>query len=55
MSKSNAKVILVDDNPVILDILRRGIEPYAEAEAYRKAIAAHCSWCEPTGICRDSE
>ncbi|MBI4479675.1 MAG: DUF4388 domain-containing protein [Acidobacteria bacterium] len=44
MSKSNAKVILVDDNPVILDILRRGIEPYAEAEAFTDSARAldHC-------------
>ncbi|MBI3933241.1 MAG: DUF4388 domain-containing protein [Acidobacteria bacterium] len=40
MSKSNAKVMLVDDNPVILDILRRGIEPYAEALAFTDSTAA---------------
>ena len=40
MSKSNAKVMLVDDNPVILDILRRGIEPYAEPLTFTDATAA---------------
>lgn len=40
MSKSSAKVMLVDDNPVILDILRRGLEPYAETVAFTDAAAA---------------
>ena len=40
MSKSNAKVMLVDDNPVILDILRRGIEPYAEPLAFTDSTTA---------------
>ena len=40
MAKSNAKVMLVDDNPLILDILRRGIEPYAEALAFTDSTAA---------------
>jgi CheY-like chemotaxis protein len=40
MSKSNAKVMLVDDNPLILDILRRGIEPYAEPLPFTDAAAA---------------
>jgi DNA-binding response OmpR family regulator len=30
MAKTNANVMLVDDNPIILDIMRRGIEPYAD-------------------------
>ena len=40
MSKTNTKVVLVDDNPVILDILRRGIEPYAEISAFTDSTAA---------------
>lgn len=40
MSKSSTKVMLVDDNPVILDILRRGIEPYAETVGYTDPAAA---------------
>jgi len=34
MSKTSAKVMLVDDNPVILELLRRGLEPYAETTAF---------------------
>jgi CheY-like chemotaxis protein len=40
MSKSHTKVMLVDDNPVILEILRRGIEPYAEILAFTDSTAA---------------
>jgi len=40
MSKSNAKVMLVDDNPVILDILKKGIEPLAETLAFTDSTAA---------------
>jgi CheY-like chemotaxis protein len=40
MPKANAKVMLVDDNPVILDILRRGIEPLAETVAFTDSNAA---------------
>lgn len=32
--------MLVDDNPVILEILRRGIEPYAEILAFTDSTAA---------------
>lgn len=44
MAKSNARVMLVDDNPLVLDILRRGIEPYAEALPFTDSTAAlaHC-------------
>ena len=34
MSKTSTRVMLVDDNPVILEILRRGIEPYAETSTF---------------------
>ncbi|HWP85078.1 MAG TPA: DUF4388 domain-containing protein [Terriglobia bacterium] len=40
MSKSNSKVMLVDDNPVILDILRQGIEPLAETQAFTDSTVA---------------
>jgi CheY-like chemotaxis protein len=40
MSKSHTKVMLIDDNPVILDLMRRGIEPYAEIFAFTDATAA---------------
>ena len=40
MPKSNARVVLVDDNPAILDLLRRGIEPYAEPHSFTDANAA---------------
>jgi CheY-like chemotaxis protein len=40
MSKGSTKVMLVDDNPVILEILRRGIEPYADTVAYTDPAAA---------------
>lgn len=40
MPKSGTKVMLVDDNPLILDILRRGIEPYAETVAFTDSSAA---------------
>jgi DNA-binding response OmpR family regulator len=40
MPKSHTKVVLVDDNPVILDILRRGIEPFAEIAAFTDSTAA---------------
>ena len=40
MSKTHTKVVLVDDNPVILDILKRGIEPYAEIAAFTDSTAA---------------
>src|SRR5690242_16366568 len=40
MSKTNTKVVLVDDNPIILDLLRKGIEPYAEIAAFTDSTAA---------------
>jgi CheY-like chemotaxis protein len=40
MSKSKAKVMLVDDNPVILDILQRGLEALAETTAFTDSSAA---------------
>jgi CheY-like chemotaxis protein len=40
MSKSHAKVMLVDDNPVILEILQRGIGPLAETVTFTDASAA---------------
>ena len=40
MTKSNATVMLVDDNPLILDILKRGIEPLAEITAFTDPAAA---------------
>ena len=40
MSKSHARVMLVDDNPVILNVLRKGMEAYAEIEAFQDSTAA---------------
>jgi len=40
MSKSSAKVMLVDDNPIILDILKKGLEPYAETITFTDPTAA---------------
>lgn len=40
MSKSSTKVILVDDNPVILEILRQGLEPLADTVAFTDPAAA---------------
>ena len=40
MSKSDTTVVLVDDNPVILDVLRRGIEPITHIEAFTDSTAA---------------
>src|SRR5579885_1480866 len=33
MAKNPSKVLLVDDNPIILDLMRRGLEPHAEISA----------------------
>jgi CheY-like chemotaxis protein len=40
MSKNDTTVVLVDDNPVILDVLRRGIEPLSQIEAFTDSNAA---------------
>jgi CheY-like chemotaxis protein len=49
MNKSSTKVMLVDDNPVILDILRRGIEPFADTETFTNPATAlaHCLQSPP--------
>jgi len=40
MSKNDASIVLVDDNPVILDLLRRGVEPFARIQAFTDSTAA---------------
>jgi CheY-like chemotaxis protein len=40
MSKNDTTVVLVDDNPVILEVLRRGVEPYAQVQAFTDSTAA---------------
>jgi CheY-like chemotaxis protein len=40
VAKSAAKLMLVDDNPVILDLMRRGIAAHAEITAYTDAEKA---------------
>ena len=40
MSKGSTKVMLVDDNPIILEILRRGIEAYSDTVAYADPATA---------------
>lgn len=43
-TKNATKVMLVDDNPIILDLLREGIEPLAETAAFHDPVVAlaHC-------------
>ncbi|MBI4459835.1 MAG: DUF4388 domain-containing protein [Acidobacteria bacterium] len=40
MPKSEARVLLVDDNPLIVDLMRRGLEPLAETSSSTDAEAA---------------
>lgn len=40
MAQNTAKVILVDDNPLILELLRRGVSPHAETATYTDATVA---------------
>lgn len=40
MSKPDTTVVLVDDNPVILEVLRRGLEPYTQIQAFTDSTAA---------------
>lgn len=49
MSKSSANVLVVDDNPLVLDLIRQGMEPLAEVRAFRDAAAAlvHCQQNPP--------
>jgi CheY-like chemotaxis protein len=49
MPKTSAKVMLVDDNPVILDILQRGLEPLAETTVFAdpSAALANCQQSPP--------
>ena len=43
-TKNTASVVLVDDNPYILALLREGIEPLADTRAFREPAGAlrHC-------------
>ena len=43
-TKTTTKVVLVDDNPFILELLRGGIDPLAEVAAFRNPedALAHC-------------
>jgi CheY-like chemotaxis protein len=43
-TKNTTKVVLVDDNPFILELLREGIEPLAQIAAFRNPADAltHC-------------
>lgn len=45
MATDTTKVLLVDDNPLILDLMRRGIEPHAEVFTCTSATEAllHCA------------
>jgi len=49
VSKSSANVLVVDDNPLVLDLIRQGMEPLAEVRAFRDAAAAlvHCQQNPP--------
>lgn len=49
MPKSPAKVLLVDDNPLVLDLMRQGMEPLAEVRAFRDSVEAlmHCQQSPP--------
>ena len=40
MPKSAAKVVVIDDSPLILDLLRKSMEAYAEVSAYKDATDA---------------
>jgi CheY-like chemotaxis protein len=44
VTKTATKVLLVDDNPYILELLRQGMEPLAEITAFQSATEAlsHC-------------
>ena len=44
VTKNATKVLLVDDNPYVLELLRQGMEPLAEVAAFRNATdaLAHC-------------
>ena len=43
-TKNATKVMLVDDNPIILELLQEGIEPLAETSAFHDPVVAlaHC-------------
>ena len=43
-TKTTTKVVLVDDNPFILELLREGIDPLTQVAAFRNAeeAIAHC-------------
>src|SRR3990167_3214926 len=43
-TKNATKVLLVDDNPLVLELLREGIEPLAETDAFQDPVVAlaHC-------------
>ena len=43
-TKTTTKVVLVDDNPFILELLREGIDPLSEVSAFRNPedALAHC-------------
>ena len=43
-TKNETKVMLVDDNPLILELLQEGIEPLAETAAFNDPVVAlaHC-------------
>ena len=48
-TKTTTKVVLVDDNPFILELLRGGIDPLAEVAAFRNPedALAHCQKDQP--------
>ncbi len=55
MPKTSASVLVVDDNPLVLELMRAGMEPLAEVRAFRDAAAAlaHCQKSPPDLIICD--
>ncbi|MSO20097.1 MAG: response regulator [Acidobacteria bacterium] len=55
MSKAKVSVVLIDDNPVILDVLRRGVDIYAEIASFTDSTTAlaHCLKSPPDLIICD--